>query len=401
MSHFPDFSAASPLPSNPEPDSRIMRWPTLGEVSCVVAAFLLSRALFSSAVLLSATLSVMPKNTAIMVGDLAGMIDPLSHTTFYTDSSWYMRVIHEGYPRTTDYLTEQTTLVFFPVYPLVVRVLGGSLAAGVLVSSLATLLGLLVLLQMTSAVADTADGRRAVLAACFFPAAHHLSGFRPEGLYFLLTISAFFFARERRWGAFAACGMLAAATRNTGFAVGVFALTPFVERQRVPTMREWWQVAVLALLPALGLLAFSAYEWSLTGNPFAWVSAQKAWSRSFTWPFAYIPDYFRNPFVVGHSGWDLAPLTFLALAMVVGGTAVLGTRRRWDLVAYIVVATMPFLTSSSMMGASRYVTVLFPVFMALAIAVDDIRFQYVLATFAFLLGVVGILVGQGVYAAQV
>jgi hypothetical protein len=371
--------------------------PARSAILFVSLTFGLSRLLYSVCAIAAAHVKL-ANGDALLWKDAAGRLDNILITSFFSDSGWYERLMREGYPRTTDFVTQQTTLPFFPLYSLVVRLLGSSVLAGVLVSFTASIVAIYLLFRIVESMGGTEAAKRTVLLLSFFPSVFFLSCFRPEGIFLLLTVGPFYFARRRRWPLYAVCGVLAALTRQLGFLVGVFALTPFIDEWRMPKAQELPKAIVWAAAPATGLVALSAYQWTLTGNPIAWWAASAPWGRTTGWPLQFLWNYIRAPYVVGYYGWDLGPLNIFALGVLIAGVVFLVRGKHWGLLIYTLLGAAPALMNSSPAGFNRYFLVLFPVFMALGLHVSERRFAYLLATFAVLLGAVSVLIGLSVHA---
>jgi hypothetical protein len=317
---------------------------------------------------------------------LGGLGDALLSPLARWDSVWYLGIAHSGYggPSTA----------FFPLYPLLVRALapGGSPGALLVTSfvvSLAALAGALYLLHRLVAL-ELGEGvaRVAVPMLALFPGALWLGLPYSESLFLLLSVGAFYAARTGRWAWAGACAALASGTRSAGIVLVV------------PLLVLWWQSAPrrrvrdlvwIALAPA-GLAAYSVYLAASLGDGFAYLHLQHVWFRSFAGPFGAVPDgavaawdglrqlasgsrghiYFTvaggDPFSVAWHNLEL--FGFLLLALV----AVVGVVRRLPLAygAYTVAAlalplSFPVLPQP-LMSLPRFLGVLFPLFMWLALA---------------------------------
>jgi hypothetical protein len=199
------------------------------------------------------------------------------------DAVWFLRIAEDGYDPDPD------RAAFFPLYPLLVRVLGavvGEPAVAGIALSLACLFGALVLLhRLVELDFDRRTARLCVLLVALFPGAVWFSSVYSESLFLLLSVAAVYLARTDRWLPAALAGALAASTRSAGIVL------------LVPLALLWWQsarrprdlAAVVVLVPA-GVLAFCAYC-AARGLPFtAPFDAQKAWLRVFAGPFGAVPD---------------------------------------------------------------------------------------------------------------
>jgi hypothetical protein len=149
------------------------------------------------------------------------------------DAKWYVQIAQAGY------FSEQST-AFFPLYPLLVHVvgviLGGHyLAAALLVSNIGTLgafIGLALLAAHEFGSARTASYAVTVLAA--YPLAFFLAAPYTEGPFIALVAFALFFARTGRFRAAATCAFFATLMRLTG----VILLAPLV--WEYGSQYGWW-----------------------------------------------------------------------------------------------------------------------------------------------------------------
>jgi hypothetical protein len=189
------------------------------------------------------------------------------------DSVWFLRIAEHGYDSASG-----AAAAFYPLYPGAVSLLGRALfghyvLAGILVS-LAAAFGAFLLLHRVAEERLGADGaRRAVLYIAVFPFAFFLQAVYSESLYLLLTLAAFVLAERRRFLAAGAVTGLALLTRPTAAALlPALALLAWRERER---LRALVSLAVAPLLFA----AYPIYLWSAEGDPWAFLHAQRLWSR--------------------------------------------------------------------------------------------------------------------------
>lgn len=189
------------------------------------------------------------------------------------DSVWFLRIAQDGYGA-----TEQAAAAFYPLYPLLVGVLGRVLLghyvlAGVLISLAAALGAFAVLFHLTARRLGEDGARRTVLYLAIFPFAVFLGAVYSESLFLLAALSSFALAERRSFlGAGVAAG-LAWLTRPLGIAL-LPALVLIA--WRAPRRRQ----ALLQLTAAPGLFAlYPLYLWWRLDDPFAFLHAEGAWSR--------------------------------------------------------------------------------------------------------------------------
>ena len=186
----------------------------------------------------------------------------------YWDSVWFLEIASGGYDRPED-------AAFFPLYPLLLKATGSSVAGGVLVS-LACFAGALVLLHRLVALDFGARAARlTVLLVALLPASVFFSAVYSESLFLLLSVGAVYAARTDRWALAGIAGALAAATRSAGIVL----LVPLAIMWWRSAPRRPWSFVGLALVP-LGLVAFCVYLEAVGQDGLGPFRAQDAWGRS-------------------------------------------------------------------------------------------------------------------------
>ena len=341
------------------------------------------------------------------------LADPLLAPLARWDSVWFLRIADNGYG------DSPPRAAFFPLYPLLVRTvatpLGGSnaalLAAAFLVS-LAAFAGALFLLHR---LAELELGRRlarpTLLLLAVFPAAVYFGAPYSESLFLLLAVGAFYAARTGRWAWAGACAGLASGTRSAGLLL------------LIPLAMIWWSsrerrgrdAAWLLLAPA-GIAAYAAWLGLVEGEAFRFLDVQDAWSRELAVPLAgawegfvaavdgvrqlasgsRTPVYFEQ--AVGDPFRIAAINVMLFATLVFAVVACVGALRRlprpygvWVGASLLLPLTFP-VTPQPLMSLPRFVSVLFPVFMWLAVVCEERRnTDLVLAVSA---------VGLGLFTAQ-
>jgi hypothetical protein len=194
------------------------------------------------------------------------------------DGIWYQRIADYGYDPT---VAHGNGVAFSPLYPLLVRLVGNAagwsyLVAGVVVSTAAFLVAIVLLHRLIARRTGEPIARTAVWLTAFFPVAYLFSSVYTESVFLLVTVLTFVLL-ERGWSAGASVvGGLAVLTRPTGIL-----LMPSLALRiwRDAGRRLTWRLLPILLLP-IAYAAFGAYLYYRTGNPFAAQTAQAAgWGR--------------------------------------------------------------------------------------------------------------------------
>jgi hypothetical protein len=189
------------------------------------------------------------------------------------DSVWFLRIAHDGYGA-----TEQAAAAFYPLYPLLVGLLGRILfghyvLAGVLISLAAVFGAFFLLFRLTARRLGEDGARRAVLYLAIFPFAVFLGAVYSESLFLLAALASFALAERGSFlGAGVAAG-LAWLTRPLGIA-----LLPALALIAWRSPRPGHALLRLTAAPALFAL-YPLYLWWKLDDPFAFLDAEDTWSR--------------------------------------------------------------------------------------------------------------------------
>jgi hypothetical protein len=336
------------------------------------------------------------------------LADPLLAPLARWDSVWYLRIADSGYGDSAP------RAAFFPLYPLLVRsvgtLLGGShgalLVAAYAVSLAAFLAALVLLHRLTEFELGRPLARPTVLLLAVFPAALYFGAPYSESLFLLLAVGAFYAARTDRWALAGACAGLASATRSAGLLLLLpLALIWWSARPRRPRDAAW-----LVLAPA-GVAAYAAWLGLVEGDALRFLDVQEAWSRELAVPLAgawdglvaavdgvrqlasgsRTPVYFE---VAAGDPFRIAAINVMLFAtLVFAVVACAGVLRRlpraygvWVGASLVLPLSFP-VAPQPLMSLPRFVSVLFPIFMWLALVCEERRAtDLVAAASAFGLG---------------
>ncbi|MEA2405814.1 MAG: hypothetical protein QOE08_2461 [Thermoleophilaceae bacterium] len=375
------------------------------------AAFLLTRGLVLAIAVVAALVADPAGSADAIHFDDPALTQPFGHTLDALlsplarwDSTWFLGIARDGYDGGNG-------AAFFPLYPLLVRVvaLGSSDPRALLVAayavSLASFAGALYLLHRLAEVElGPSRARAAVLLLALFPGALYFGAPYSESLFLLLSVGAFYAARTGRWAWAGALAGAASGTRSAGILllaplVVLYLYGPRTDRAPDATDPPWWKprhrprrdIAWLALAPA-GLAAYTLYLAVTAGDAFAYLHLQDQWFRSFAGPFAGVWDgavaawdgvrqlasgsrehvYFtaaaNDPFVVAQRNITEFAFLLFALAGTVGVLKRLPAAYGVYVVAALALPLSFPVAPHPLMSLARFVAVLFPIFMWLAVA---------------------------------
>jgi hypothetical protein len=319
------------------------------------------------------------------------------------DTGFYIGIAENGYKAAPFSSAEGANWAFFPAYPLLLRFFAHGrppefcLLLGFCLSLLFYGCGAWYLCRLLLCDYDSDTVARSVVLFCFYPFAFSLAVFGPDSLLLLTVCAAFYNARRGRWGIAAVAAGIACITRVQGVPVVPCLLYLYAKDKDFQWRQsDRWLAALLAA--PLGLVVFAWHLGRLTGNPLAFVGIQAAWNNSPSYPFAFLVRFFREPALIGSSGWNPE-----LLAVVV--TCSLAPLLLWSWIKRVMpleyclflgLQLVLLTCRTSTMGNLRYVTGCFPCFAALGVlARRPMVYSLLLAVFAAFFGLFAALFAAG------
>jgi hypothetical protein len=215
------------------------------------------------------------------------------------DAAWYAGIA-EGSYHYDPAAPGGTNVAFAPLYPFLIRLLGGVLravtfgwdfgnarwgsliTAGLLISNIAFYFALVLLVRWLSGRLGRAGALTVALAVASLPTAFFFSAMYTEGLFLLLVVGAFTLTRSSgpaNWLRAGLVGMLATLTRFAGLLVFPALVVEYMSRRGWSLRRVRADVLWLGLVPA-GLALYAGFLWWRFGSPFVFTDSQlKGWNH--------------------------------------------------------------------------------------------------------------------------
>ena len=278
------------------------------------------------------------------------------------DTLYYLEIAAYGYS------ADNGTVVFPPLYPLLIRwvgaVLGGQhLLAALLVSSVACVGLLVAVYRITVMQFDASAAGRAVVYQVFFPTAYVLIAAYAEPLMLWLMLLALLWARQDRWWLVGIAAFLATLTRLQ--AVALVVPLAYIYLRRFGFSRRALRPEVLALgaapAAAVGYNLYLAWR----GLPSVQTGFAQQWYSTVAVPGTDLLIALRALLAGGMNFQRALSLGLTMLFLVLTGVAF----RRLPLEYGLYMATMLLYTLSrhdlagrALLSVSRHVLVLFPGF---------------------------------------
>jgi hypothetical protein len=314
------------------------------------------------------------------------------------DAGWYLQIVTDGYKFVPNEPERQQNIVFFPAYPMLVRVVGrlfggqttGYVTAGLVVSLVAFLGALIYIYAFARDALGDDKARYALWLVASYPFALFFGAIYTESLFLLGTAGSFYHFNRLQFARAALWGIVVGLTRVNGVfltvPLGVLAISPWLppmvrriqradEAKVVPAQPARLLVKALAAAaaPVFGLLLYGAFVWRTTGDPLAWASGHVAWGRTYEGlgrlvasQYSFIADVGLESYL-SNRGYDAMN--------AIGGLFALATvwpvARRLGLAyaLFILINTIVPFANGGLISLGRFSAVLFPSFIWLADAI--------------------------------
>jgi Gpi18-like mannosyltransferase len=328
------------------------------------------------------------------------------------DGEHYLSIAHHGYGN-----LEQAFFPFFPwliktlVYPLR-ESLFTLLVSGLTISHLAFLASLFLLYFLIKLDFDKKIAQRTILLLLVFPASFFFASVYTESLFLVLVLGAFYAARKKQWWLAGILGAIASGTK----VVGIFLLPAL--------LWEWWEqnkkeairhkpyaisLIPLLLIP-LGLLIYMRYLALNYQDPLMFLHVQPGFGagRSVDKLIMLYQVFWRYLKMVATTKLD--PLYFTVWLEFLTGAGFFALLlfayfARYKLVylkkirlSYLIFAALAYIVptlTGTFLSMPRFVLVLFPCFIALALIKNRLFYISLLAICCLLLAISTIFFTRG------
>lgn len=286
------------------------------------------------------------------------------------DAQWYERIAREGYFFSA---TEQSSVAFFPMYPMLMAALTvtglGPLASGVLLTTLLGCTAFFLFYEWCSVFAP-GSARFAGWVLALWPVGFFLYGaVYSDALFLVLICGAFLALEKRQMWLVVLLGICATATRPVAPAVVIGLLARSLEL-RWRAGEKFRVVDFVPALAGLGLAAWMAYQWVKFGTPTAFIETQAGWHQTpgpRTW--------FKISWVTGDRFLERLPRSLMHMGLALMMLAMIP--RVWKRlgVGYAIFVTMiigmPFVSSIDFIGLGRYALAGFPALFCFATWLEE------------------------------
>ena len=292
-------------------------------------------------------------------------------------------------------------VAFFPLWPLLIHfgglLLGGHTpvsyyVAGLLLANICFYFALVLLYCLLYEDFEASIAKKALFFMSFYPYALFFFVGYTESFFLLLSVAIFLLLRRGKtldWWFAGGIGFLAALTRSTGVLLCIPYLILYIRHFWISENRDQsgWLQKINALAPIIlfpmGILVYIFYLCYTKGNPLIFQYEEAShWHRQFVWIWmtaGYIVklllDYPFFAFVNVKNLLDFAFTTFPIVALVWAWKRIPLHYSLYALAVIIYSLSFPLATLNPLTSQPRYMIVLFPLFVILALWGKHPRFD--------------------------
>ncbi len=289
------------------------------------------------------------------------------------DGAYYLKIAANGYTINAG---------FFPLFPLSIHLISSifisnmpflttEYLSGSILVGLYFIFGLTVFYKLIRLDYENQVAALSIVFLLIFPTSFFFAGIYSESLFLLLSLLAFYFARKKNWFWAGIAGSLLSATRVVGIAIFPSLLYEYFKNEKNKS-----PIKLLSIfLTPLGLISYAFYNLLRWGNPFYFIQAQGNFQNNRTvdsivlFPqtiFRYVKMLITvNPAIYE---WRVALFEVLFFAFA-GIMLYIGWRKNIRF-SYLIFGALCLLIPSltgTLSGIPRYVLVIFPMFIVLAL----------------------------------
>ena len=200
------------------------------------------------------------------------------------DATNYIRIAdgwYTGHVENGDY----TTLAFFPLYPILMRIVDllvkNMQLSGLIVSTLCFSIACPFLYALVALDYGKSAAKKVVVLLTVFPFSFFFGSMMSESTFLMMTVITLYFIRTHKWGLVALFGALSGLSRLAGAIIIIPAFIEWFEYYKPLELirrKKWkcfWNVVctkgLVILLVLAGTLGYLYINYSIAGKPFAFM----------------------------------------------------------------------------------------------------------------------------------
>lgn len=306
--------------------------------------------------------------TSLTNGDSIDPLQLIMNQFSKWDGPHYIHIAQNGYVNQGD---PANFIVFFPLYPLLIRLITFDFAyinlSGLIVSNVSSIIAVIYLFKLVRLDYSDSVAKKAVLYLSIFPTAYFLSAVLTESLFLALFIASIYYARNTKWPLAGFLGLLASLTRIAGLLLLPVLIVEYFHQKgwkiKATNLNFLWTI-----FPVFGFLAYLIINFQVTGDFFKFMEIERVhwfqtldpiggWTGAIGW---FSSSTFPENITRGYAQVSFAIFGFL---MVLAGFK---AKLRPSYHVYLFLAWMLSISTGFWISVPRYVLTMFPMFIIFA-----------------------------------
>lgn len=279
---------------------------------------------------------------------------------------------------------------WYPFYPLLIVIFSfvGYELAAFLISNFCSFLFVILLYFLVREDFDNNIAYRTILYTLLFPTAYFFTAMYSESLFMVLMLAMFLAARKEKWLTVGILGFFLSLTRMQGIFLSIPMFYLYMSGKSFSLKKLDKKILPLGLF-FLGLATFLSYQYFITGDPFIqfhtqyyyrsisppWESFANAVIRIISPPLTEVPikEVLYNSFnLMIAIGFTV--LCYLSYKLL-----------RHEYTIYFIISIILPLISSTLEAISRFVLIIFPAFLVMAILSTKSKKANKIITFLYII----------------
>lgn len=277
---------------------------------------------------------------------------------------------------------------FFPGYPYLIRIvsylLGSNLESfvwsGILISNTLFFASLVLLWKVIRIDYSEKVAKIAIILLLTFPTSFYFGAVYTESLFLFSSLLIYYLYRKNKYFFAGVIGILMTLTRIYGLFVLFMILIDLV-KNKTTAIKIVKDRIYLLCISISGLIFYMWFCLKNYGDPFAFYSLQNIVGEQRSSHLILLPQVFYRYFVkiIPSLSWDNFPIVFTTLLETASGLLFLAIvifsfkKIRWDYLFYILLGYIVPTLTGSFSSLPRYVVVLFPAFIFMAIKLEKMN----------------------------
>jgi len=296
------------------------------------------------------------------------------------DANHYLLLAGEGYS------SNRMSNAFYPLFPFLIGatgyLFGSGLIAGLVISHLFTIAAIIFLYLYVRTLHSEETAYNTCLLLLVFPTGFFMGLVYTEALFLMLAVAFFYFSNGNRALPANVCGFLLPLTRPTGILVAVPAVVEVLTKRKSGDFSTNWKRFLSPLSFVAGFVTYLLLMKFFTGSAMAGFEAQKQFisgnaMANILHPIDFIVNNFINiEYTV--AGYNTGIVNRIGFVLYLAVLAFSYRRLNKTLFVYSLILGMIPALSGNLMSYTRYLVVIFPLFICLAETIKRNNMYYYL-----------------------